>query len=162
MAAKQFQASQSLLGATLLLRSSSIREGKPFPARRDVGRPRRELRAVFRSCYQGRALPVRRYRARRSSNASSFRNIPTRSGTAICRMRVLARSMAIACTGPTSLTPGTASTRTSCLIDPYAKQLVGELQLGSRTIRLTSWTSRQGYVLRRARQRGLHAEMPGD
>jgi glycogen operon protein len=30
MAAKQFQA-QSLLGATLLLRSSSIREGKPFP-----------------------------------------------------------------------------------------------------------------------------------
>ena len=37
MAAKQFQASQSLLGATLSLRSSSICEGK-FPARRNVGR----------------------------------------------------------------------------------------------------------------------------
>src|SRR5215472_10815398 len=48
------------------------------------------------------------------------------------------------------------------LIDPYAKQLVGSLKWGPGVVRLHPRPSRQGPQLRRARQRRLCSEMPGD
>ena len=83
-----------------------------LPARRHLGRPRRQLRAVLRARDDGRALPVR-FAGRRAGGAPRFRSPsrPTRSGTATCPTCGPASSTATASTGPTRRTPGTASTR---------------------------------------------------
>ena len=87
-------------------------------------------------CHQGRALPVRRCRRARSSSASSCRNTPTRSGTATCPTRGPAPSTATASTAPTSPTAGHRFNPNKLLLDPYAKQLVGQLQLEPGAVRL--------------------------
>ena len=68
--------------------------------------------------------------ARPSWSGSNSPNIPTKSGTAIFRRRGPAPSTAIVSMGRTSLTPDTASIRNKLLIDPYARQLVGQLRWG--------------------------------
>ena len=117
-------------------RSSAHSRRAPLSARRDLGRARRQFRAVLGPCHQGRALPVRRRRASARSSASSCPNTPTRSGTAICRTRGPARSTAIACTARTSRKHGHRFNPNKLLLDPYAKALVGELHMGPGGVRL--------------------------
>ena len=94
-------------------KSRIVEAGDPTRSRRDLRRPRHELRALFRLRRARRALPVRRQAATRPS-ASHCPNTPTRSGTAICRGSGRANSTATASTAPTTRRPATASTPTSC------------------------------------------------
>ena len=97
-----------------------------------------------------------------SSSASNCLNTPTRSGTAICRMRALAPSTAIACMVRTSRRNGHRFNPNKLLLDPYAKAHVGALRLGRRAVRLHDRLDGRRPELRRARQRAVHAEVPGD
>ena len=47
------------------------------------------------------------------------------------------------------------------LIDPYAKRLHGDARVGRRAVRLHGRRSGRGPLVRRARQRALHAQVPG-
>ena len=114
----------------------SLEGGSASPARRDVGRARRQFRAVLGARDESRAVPVRRSTGERSSSASRCPNTPTRSGTAICPTRDPAPSTAIACTGRTSPSRATASIRTSCC-SIRTRAIVGELRVGSRAASAT-------------------------
>ena len=129
-------------------------------ARRHLGRPRRQLRAVLGQCHQGRAVPVRRRRRDANWSASSCRNTPTRSGTATCRTRGPAQSTAIACTARTSPEDGHRFNPNKLLLDPYAKAHGRRAEMGPRGVRLHDRGRRRRPDLRRARQRAVHAEMP--
>ena len=62
-----------------------------------------------------------------SSSGSCCPSTPTRSGTATCRTPARASSTATASTGPTTRRPGHRFNHHKLLLDPYAKQLVGQL-----------------------------------
>ena len=110
-----------------------IHEGNPIRWVRP-GTARGQLRALLRSCDQGRAC-LFDTRASRRSIASSCPSTPTRCGTATCRMRGPGRSTAIASTGRTSPTRGTASIRNKLLLDPYARRTSARSN-GIRPVRL--------------------------
>ena len=67
-------------------------------------------------------------RASARPNGSRCPNTPTKFGTAICRMRGRARSMAIRVHGPYEPTAGHRFNPNKLLLDPYAKQIIGKLQ----------------------------------
>ena len=54
-------------------RSPTVWPGRPYPARRDLGRRGRQLRAVLRARREGRAVPVRRRRAGARSQRIALR-----------------------------------------------------------------------------------------
>jgi isoamylase len=134
MAAKQFQASQSLLGATLLLRSSSIREGKPFP----LGATWDGLGVNF-ALFSSHATKVElclfdetgqeeleRVELPEYTDEVWHGYVPhARPGT-VYGYRVH---------GPYEPDAGHRFNPHKLLIDPYAKQLVGELRCHSRVHR---------------------------
>ena len=130
---------KTLLQAVQRLKRSGLREGKPFP----LGATWDGLGVNF-ALFSAHATKVELCLfddgASVNSSASSFPNIPTKSGTAICQARVPARSMAIACTGPIEPDAGHRFNPNKLLIDPYARQLVGELRLGSRSCSVTDLT----------------------
>ena len=71
-----------------------------------------------------------------------------------------ASSTAIASTGPTSRPRGIASTPTRSLLDPYAKAIGRDLQLGRLAVRLQDRRPDSRPVVRRARQRRRSPRWP--
>ncbi len=136
--------------------------GRSLSARRHLGRRGRQLRAVLRARGEGRAVPVRRQRPAASCSASRSRSAPTRSGTAICPRRARVCSTATGCTDPTSPEEGHRFNPHKLLLDPYAKHLSGQPALERRALRLPRRPRARRPVLRPPRQRGRHAEVPGD
>ena len=98
------------------------------PARRDLGRRRRQLRAVFASTPKRRAVPVRPQGPARDRSASTCASAPTSSGIATCPRRAPACSTAIACTARTTRSAAIASTRTSCCSIPTRSMIDGPLR----------------------------------
>ncbi len=87
-----------------------------------MGRRRRQLRDFFRARDARRAVPLRFARGGDGiADASRSPSRPTWSGTAICPTSAPVSCTAIACTDRTRRTRATASTRASCVLDPYAK-----------------------------------------
>ena len=125
----------NMMSATVKAR---VREGLPHPLRRHLGRQGRQFRAVLGPRDQGRALPVRRSgRARdRAHRAARIH----RRDLARLRARTSARrrSMATACTGPTSRTQGHRFNPNKLLLDPYARGHVGELTWDPGGLRLSA------------------------
>ena len=99
--------------------------------------------------------------ARTKPSASSCRNTPTRSGTATCRSSARALSTATACTARTNPKKAIASTRTSCCSTPTRARTSASLTWDPAVFGYTLERREGGPVLRRARQRALHAEVRG-
>ena len=96
------------------------------------------------------------------SRASCCPSSRMRSGTATCRTRARASSTATGCTAPTSRTPGHRFNPNKLLIDPYARMLHGDLEWDDALFGYVVGDRAGGPLVRRARQRALHAQVPGD
>ena len=115
--------------------------GRPYPLGRDMGRRGRQFRAVFGSCREGRAVPVRSYRATTRRRASPCPNTPTRSGTAICRTPVRTCSTATASTDRTIPPNGHRFNPNKLLIDPYAEGAARQAAMERRASSATASAS---------------------
>ncbi len=88
--------------------------GRPYPARRNVGRHRRQLRALLRQRGEGRAVPVRRARAARDSAGRAARVHRRSLARVSARTRARACYTATASTGRTIRRTAIVSTQTNC------------------------------------------------
>ena len=134
--------------------------GLALSARRDLGRQRRQLRRSFpptpRKSSSAFSIPP----GDRNGRASSFRSTATRSGTAMCPICAraglrLPRARAVRAGRRPSLQSEQAAAR-SVRARPHRRA-----EMGSGGVRLQGRRSAGRSVLRRARQRALHAEVRG-
>ena len=139
---------------------AAVWPGRPQPVGA-LGWRRRQLRAVLRARGSVELClfdPTGRRELQRIDSSSA----PTRSGTATCRKRGRACSTATACTGPTSRRRATASTRTSCC-SIRTREASSARCAGATRISATRVGARaRRPVVRPARQRARHAQVPGD
>ena len=143
-------------------RASEVVFGKVFPIRSaPPGRARRQFRAVLGPCHEGRALPVRRFRGAgdRAHRAAGIhrRGLARLPARCAARHRLrLSRPRPLRAGGRPPLQPQQAGARPLC-----RGSIVGRAQLEPGAVRLHAGASRRRPDLRRARQRALHAEVPG-
>ena len=154
---KSSSGNEPLAQAVALLRRSNVREGKPFP----LGATWDGLGVNLR-CFPPmpqRSSCVCSTQANASSSASSCRNTPMKSGMAICptarpaRLR-LPRSRALRAGRRAPVQSEQAADRS---LRQAARRPAA---MGTGAVWLPTGPSRQGQVLRRARQRAVDAEVP--
>ena len=143
-----------------VVKHSRVQEGRGFPAGRDLDRLGVNF-ALFSAHATKVELCLFDDHGRRRSSASSCRNTPTRSGTAICPMRGPGTVYGYRVHGPYEPEAGHRFNPNKLLLDPYAKALRRRARMGSDALfGYTHRTSARRPDVRRARQRPLHAEMP--
>ena len=102
--------------------------GRTVPARRALGRPRHQLLGVLRGRDQGRAVSVRRRRARTARR--TCRRGRRSAGTATCPASARANATGSASTARGRRRTGIAATRPSCCSIPYARAIAGDGRVG--------------------------------
>ena len=128
--------------------------GVSLSARGDVGRRRRQLRPLFGARDQGRAVPVRLRRRRKTeSQRIALPEQTDRSGTATCPTCSPGQLYGYRVHGPYEPDKGHRFNPNKVLLDPYAKAIGRDLQLGRRAVRLQDRRPDGRPVVRRPRQR---------
>ena len=127
--------------------------GTPHPLGATCRRARNQFRAVLRACGKGRAVPVRRRGRPRARTHRACRSEPATSGMAILPMSAAGQLYGYRVHGPYEPDQGHRFNPNKLLLDPYAKELAGDLIAERSALWLSARQRAGGPVVRPARQR---------